>query len=239
MKIFAVLPAFNEAENLKPLLDSLSAVGKRLRPIDLTVIVVDDGSTDGTGNLATLRHPANLGFPQALRTGLKRALELSTDANDCAVVMDADNTHPADTLIPMAEKFRHGFDVVIASRYCAGGSQRGVSPSRIFLSRACGWILDAFFKVENVKDYTSSFRMIRIGTLQALSEATGGEFFKEKSFVCACEFLFNLKSVGARFAEVPLALRYDLRIGKSKMNVARTVGGYFKLMFRLLREKIY
>jgi len=232
--IFAVLPAFNEAENLRPLLASLSHVRERLKPDELTVLVVDDGSTDGTGEMAAIRHPKNLGFPQALRTGLARALELSKDMNDCAVVMDADNTHPAETLIPMLEKFRRGSDVVIASRYCVGGSQRGVSLFRIFLSRACGGLLSVFFRVENVKDYTSSFRMIRMKTLRSLSEATGGEFFKEKSFVCACEFLFNLKTAGARFAEVPLALRYDLRIGKSKMNVARTVAGYFKLMSRLL-----
>ena len=235
MRIFAVLPAYNEAENLKPQLASLASMRERLKPKDeLISIVVDDGSTDGTGELANLRHPRNLGYSHALRTGLRRALELSSDPNDCAVVMDADNTHPIETLLPMKEKIDQGFDVVIASRYAPGGRQTGVPALRRFLSRACGLVFGTLFRVENVRDYTSSYRMIRMGTLNKLSDKTGGMFFKEESFVCAFEFLYNLSSVGAKCAEVPLSLRYDLKIGKSKMTVLSTVAGYFRLMFRLI-----
>ena len=238
MRIFVVLPAYNEAENLKPLLKSLSEVRDLLAAAnELTPLVVDDGSTDGTGVMAEIRHPKNLGFPQALRTGLSHALELSKSPGDCVVVMDADNTHPAETILAMMEEFSKGSDVVIASRYAPGGSQTGGSIFREFLSRVCGWILGTLFKVENVRDYTSSFRMIRMETLKKLSDKTGGTFFKEESFVCACEFLFNLKSAGAKFAEVPLALRYDLKVGESKMDVVRTVAGYFKMMLQLLRNK--
>ncbi len=247
MNLFVVLPAYNETANLKPLLPSLSAVADKIRPAHmLKVIVVDDGSSDETAAVVQanpiaeyIRHDKNKGFPQALRTGLTRAIELSRDSNDAAVVMDADNTHPAETLIPMIEKFSQGYDVVIASRFTDGGSQTGVSAFRTVLSKGCGWILDRFFRVENVKDYTSSFRMIRMKTLKALASKTGGQFYKEESFVCACEFLFNLKSTGAKFSESPLKLRWDLRQGHSKMKVTKTIWGYVRLMRRMRGEKIY
>ena len=254
MDIYAVLPAYNERENLDPLLQNFAGLKDKLKSSDaLHVVVVDDGSEDGSSaivkrfqarlDLDLVQHPKNMGFPAALRTGLSRALELAKakglKEDDAAVVLDADNTQNPELLPQMAEKIREGVDVAIASRYAPGGSQTGVSALRVVLSQICGWILQIFFPVPNVRDYTSSYRMIRLKTLEKLSEETGGQFYEAETFVCACEFLFNLKDAGAKFTEVPLALRYDLRKGASKMNVLKTVIGYFGLMRRLRRKKIY
>src|SRR5512141_1306615 len=114
MNLFAVLPAFNEAENLKTLLQSLVQLKPKLDPkIILRVLVIDDGSSDGTGmtaeafseklNLTVISHASNQGFSKALRNGLNKALALwkagGSSPEDAVVVMDADNTHSPDFIL--------------------------------------------------------------------------------------------------------------------------------------------
>lgn len=246
MQLYVVLPAYNERENLEPLLADLESVQARLDH-PLHVILADDGSQDGSAEIARgfetrldlkiIVHEKNMGFSEALRTGLKSALQWSRERrpgpDDAVLVMDADNSHPADLIFSMTGRLKKGYDVVIASRYAPGGKQVGVPRLRMFLSRACGWIFKSFFSLENVRDYTSSFRMIRLKSLENLAGKTDGRFYSEQGFVCACELLFNLKRVGARFTEVPMILRYDRKKGRSKMNVLKTIADYLGWMLRM------
>ena len=248
MQIFVLLPAYNESENLLPLLEKFIHLKTKTGFEEpLTIVLVDDGSQDSTSetalnfkdrlDLVLIRHEKNLGFPHALRTGLNKILEVQRSRaphpDDSLVVMDADNSHEPVLIANMAKKIMEGQDVVIGSRYVPGASETGVSVVRKFLSRACGWILRRAFHLGEIQDYTSSYRMIRISCLKVLSEKTAGQFFKENSFVCAFEFLFNLYGLKGRFCEVPLQLHYDLKKGPSKMNVGKTILGYFRIIVRL------
>ncbi len=244
MQIFVLLPAYNESENLPPLLEKFADLKNQKTVAEpVTVVLVDDGSQDGTAeaampfknrlDLLLLRHSTNLGFPQALRTGLNKILDLQKNPDDVVVIMDSDNSHDPALIARMVEKIKEGNDVVIGSRYVPGGTEMGVALHRKFLSRVCGWMLRAAFHFGTLRDYTSSYRMIRLSYLRKLAEKTGGRYFQEESFVCAFEFLFNLHALGGTFSEVPLELHYDRKKGASKMNLPKTILGYLKVICKL------
>lgn len=239
MAVFLVLPACNEAPNLPGLFDEVAALNRA--GTDCRVVLVDDGSSDGTAGVAAAsagplkvfveRHPRNLGLGAALRTGLTRALTLAGEGDRIAV-MDADLSHPPALLAAMESKISQGFDAVVASRYAAGGREVGLTLKRKALSRLCNFWLRRVFAVPGVKDYTCGYRLFRSAPLRELQAATSGRFFEEGGFVCTSELLVNLARGGARFAEVPLVLRYDRKRGESKMRVWKTVAGYFRLARR-------
>ncbi len=115
-RVFVVLPAYDEAERLPPLLDELRTVVP-----DAVVIVIDDGSGDGTGATArdhgavVLRHPFNLGYGAALQTGYKYALEQGAQA---LVQMDADGQHRPESLQALLAPVLEGAcDLCVGSRF--------------------------------------------------------------------------------------------------------------------------
>lgn len=239
MSLFIVLPAYNEAEDLPLLLERI--IQSKSAQDHCTLIVIDDGSTDETVSVAesfknrleiiVARHSKNLGLGAAFRTGLTKALSIA-GGDDLIVSMDADNSHSPELIPEMKKKIQEGTDVVIASRYAPGGAEVGVAEHRKFLSAGCSGILKLFFPIENVNDYTCGYRMMRVSILKRCGEQTGQLFFKEEGFVCMSELLLNLKRCAAKFCEVPLQLRYDLKRGASKMKIFRTIFSYLRLIFR-------
>lgn len=249
--IYILLPAYNESGNIGPLLEDLFRLSQDpdfKRAARIRVILVDDGSGDGTSaaaepftgrmDLTIVKHDRNLGFGPALRTGFGKALSLRKSdrdrrEGDVTVVMDADNTQSPDVIPDMLSKIGEGKDVVVASRYAPGGKEEGVARHRQALSATCNLLLKILFPVRDLKDYTCSYRMVRCSFLERLAEKTSGRFFAEDGFVCASELLLNYRRLGGRFAEVPLTLRYDLKKGPSKMNLFKTIVGYFALVAKM------
>lgn len=237
MRVFLVLPAYNEAENLTALLNKLAQIPELSEWTQ--VVLVNDGSTDGTTKIAgTFQsrlkiaveiHRQNLGLGAALRTGFKKALSLAKP-EDAIAVMDADNSHPLELLLEMLKKINEGFDVIIASRYLPASREIGISSQRRLLSVACNKLLSIFFPIQGVKDYTCGYRLIRAALLKKLEERTNGTFFNENGFAATSELLLELAQCGAKISEVPLQLRYDLKKGKSKMRILHTILGYFRLI---------
>src|SRR5215216_8202033 len=125
MRITIVLPTYNEAENLPKLVSALFSL-----PLELSVLVVDDNSPDGTGqiaddlakerpnNLHVLHRTGKLGLRSAYIEGFQKAFELGANA---VVQMDADFSHDPAVLPEMAHRLA-SHDVVIGSRYVEGGS---------------------------------------------------------------------------------------------------------------------
>jgi len=234
--IWIVLPAFNEAAALPRLLGAMERVAGA--PF-WRVVVVDDGSTDGTaavarahaGRLAltVLEHGANRGLAAAVRTGLGRACA-QAPADAVVITMDADDTHDPAQIPRMVEAIRAGADVVIASRYRRGARQAGVPLHRVLLSAAAGWVLRVRFGLPGVRDYSCGFRAYRAGLLQRAHAAYGSRLVESRGFVVMTELLIKLVPLHPRVVEVPLELRYDRKVGPSKMPAAQTIVGYLRLV---------
>jgi dolichol-phosphate mannosyltransferase len=247
-RLLVLLPCYNEERALPPLLERLHRVRAQLQPQwELSVLVVDDGSTDGSARAALagpsglpatlVSHERNLGLGRALGTGIEIALQQLSDA-DVLAVMDADMTHPPELLPQMlaelAAEDRADMGVVIASRYAPGGAEHGLPLRRRILSRLASVVLAKLARVPGVRDYTCGYRVYRIGPLRRVNEQYDGKLVIECGFVCMAELLVKLARQGVGVAEVPLDLHYELKGGLSKMDVAATIRRYAVLGWKLL-----
>ncbi len=229
--VHLVLPAFNEAANIGTVLASLQRAGGEAG-LEFRAIVVDDGSSDGTADVVhrhegsmpaiLIEHPGNLGLGAAIRSGLLKAVDASAD-EDVIVTMDADDTHTPAAIREMIARIDSGADVVVASRYRAGSLVVGLSAYRRFLSLAASLLFRVVFPTAGVRDFTCGYRAYRATVLKEAFRRYRQEFIDEEGFQCMVDILLKLRRMNLVFAEVPLVLRYDLKAGKSKMKVARTI----------------
>ena len=230
-KLWVVLPAFNEASNLGKLIESI-ADNMEDQKSSYEIIVVDDGSEDGTQSVAEsflgqipvtiICHPQNQGLGATMRDGFQYVAQKS-QAQDIVIAMDADNTHSPGLIKSMVNCILEGNDVVIASRYQPGAHIKGVPGFRQLLSLAASFLFRICFPVKGVKDYTCGFRAYRAGLIQKAFNTYGKEFINQDGFECMVDILIKLRKLEAIFREVPLVLRYDLKQGVSKMKVAKTI----------------
>ncbi len=230
MQVVLALPAYNE-ERALPLV--LAAFQREVLSAGwaASIVVVDDGSTDGTCRVAQewssrlplqlARHAANRGLGQTIADAL-RAAAATTAPDDVIVSMDADNTHSPELIPAMVRLIAEGSDVVIASRYRRGSKTVGVSAFRQLMSYGARFLLQVLLPMPGVRDFTCGFRAYRAGLIQQAFERYPGRLITERSFACMLEVLFKLHEMGARMCEVPMVLRYDLKAGASKMRVWRT-----------------
>lgn len=216
MKIVVIIPTYNEAENLPNLVSALFSL-----PLDLGILVVDDNSPDGTGNIADglaqlhlgrLRvHHRNgkFGLRSAYLTGFNLALD---DGAEAVAQMDADFSHDPQKLFEMTSMLEN-CDVVLGSRYVKGGSvdenwplwRKGLSAWGNFYART---ILQL-----PLRDITTGFRLWRRETILGMPleriQASGYIFLVEMAYMAYC--------LEYRFGEVPIHFS-DRRWGKSKMS---------------------
>jgi len=236
--IHIVVLAYNEAVALPGLLEKLNAVlSKQSEPF--RILVVDDGSKDGTGDAArrsaeglpvvVLRHAVNQGVAKAFDTGVRRAAGDAADA-DIIITMEGDGTNDPDCLPAMLDKFRQGFDVVCASRYAPGGAYRGFPLKRYVLSRGANALARLFFRVPGIRDYTLFYKGYRARLLKQALGRFGDRFIEGRGFAANAEILVKTcRNRALRCAEVPMIYRYDLKSGKSKMAIVKNLVEYLKL----------
>ncbi len=238
------LPAYNEGKNIPPLLGKIEARSLQ-EGWHVRVFLVDDGSTDDTAEAAAsfegrlpitiLSNGINLGLGRALRRGILRTLEELGD-EDVLITMDADNTHDPSHCVAMLEALRAGSDVVIASRFREGAREIGLSLFRRLLSRCARFVLSSFFRTQNVRDYTCGFRAYRGGLLKRAQRAYGDAFMTAPGFSVMSEILLKLRPLNPTIAEVPLTLNYDLKRGRSKLAIIKTIMEYFLTLNRVYRQ---
>jgi len=228
--IFIVLPAYNEAENLARLLERVDH-RMHLAGILFRIIVVDDGSSDGTSDIARrfaavmpvtlLSHDINQGLGRTLADGLVQAI-LHAHDDDVVVTMDADATHDAACIPEMARHILGGCDVVIASRYVRSACVTRVPVFRRGLSLAASLLFRILFPISGARDYTSGFRAYRGATLKSALAAHRGRLVEESGFDRQAEILLKLRRLKVSCREVPITLHYEQKQGRSKIKIVRT-----------------
>ncbi len=239
-QVIVVLPAYNEEPNLGSLLEK---IGRTLRQanLDFRVIVVDDGSTDGTAQLlrrladslplTSLRHSPNQGLGQTIADGLRAATE-SAGAGDVVVTMDADGSHTPDLMLSMLAELQRGKDVVIASRFCPGARVYGLSRLRTLTGWAASLLARTLFPTDGLRDYTCGYRAYSLRSLRLAYDKYGNSFVNQRGFQCMLDILLKMRQLRLDFGEVPLVLRYDLKKGSSKMRTAATIRDTLGLLLR-------
>ena len=237
--LVVVLPTFNEDQAIGPLLDSLSRVLKE-HFSEYRVLVVNDGSTDNTAQVVKfyqgmpvklLEHEFNRGLSEAIKTGLLYAVDITKDS-DIIVIMDADNTHSPGLIIRMAMLIEEGNDVVIASRYVAGARVFGLSLSRRLYSYVANLFYRVLFPIRGVRDYTCGYRAYQASILKEAFKHWGNDFINMPGFASTVDILLKLRKLDAIITELALILRYDLKPGKTKMDVCKTIRDTLYLAFR-------
>ncbi len=217
MRATVCLPTYNERDNLEPMLRALEPL---LRDGD-RVLVIDDASPDGTGELAdrlaaelgfvdVLHRPRKDGLGPAYLAGFARAL---ADGAELVLEMDCDFSHdPADVprLVAAVEDGRA--DLALGSRYVPGGALRDWSPLRRALSRGASLYTAAFLRM-GVKDPTGGFKCFRRSVLETIDLGR----IRSKGYAFQIETTFKARRAGFRVAEIPIVFA-DRSQGRSKMS---------------------
>lgn len=229
-----IVPTYNEEENLPRLLIDLEARSE-LFPLGSRVLVVDDGSEDGTVDvvrnyagrleLDVLPLPRNQGPGAAFRAAFLAVLDHCPE-DALLITLEADSTGDLDALPTMVDRARAGADLVLADWVMAD-----VSPHRRLLSAAAGVVVRLLLGLE-AKTVSSFFRVYRASALRAAFAHHGDGLIREAGFACKAELLAKLSALGARVEEVPVGLDTSKRIGKSKMPVLKTILAYWRMIAR-------
>jgi dolichol-phosphate mannosyltransferase len=216
-KLMVVMPTYNEAENLPTMVGELLALDLP----GLEILVVDDNSPDGTGQVAddladrypeqvhVLHRSGKLGLGTAYLTGFRYALD---HGSDLIVQMDADFSHSPRYILRFLEVM-DDYDVVVGSRYVAGGQlDERWGWWRQFLSWWANSVYTRLILGLRIKDATAGFKCWRRETLEGI----GLDRIRSNGYVFQVEMAYLTEKLGYRFLEVPIYFE-DRRIGRSKM----------------------
>jgi dolichol-phosphate mannosyltransferase len=215
LSALVVVPTYNERDNLEPLVGAVLE-----QDADLSVLVVDDNSPDGTGALAdrlkqgwpgridTLHRPGKLGLGTAYIAGFKWAL---ARGYDFVFEMDADFSHDPSTLPRLLDAARAS-DLALGSRYVPGGGTPDWSLSRRIISRGGSLYARTILGVP-VRDLTGGFKCFPRRTLEALDL----DAVRSEGYAFQIELTYRVFQIGGRITEIPIVFA-DRRVGQSKMS---------------------
>lgn len=222
-----IVPTYNERENLPALVGRLRAL-----PGDVHVLVVDDNSPDGTGLMAdaiaacdpgvqVLHRSGKLGLGTAYRAGFHYGL---SHQYQFLCTMDADFSHSPESVPVLLDKAVSGYDLVVGSRYVAGGQVVGSPPMRKFISYAANSLAHRFLGV-TTHDCTAGFRCYRRQVLETVDLdaifSSGYSFLIEMAFLC--------QQAGFRIGEAPITF-VNRTLGASKINRREIVKAFYTLL---------
>ncbi len=234
VKVAVVIPTYNEAENLPAITDQLYG----LDVAELGVIIVDDGSPDGTGEIAdqlvetnpgrfiVVHRTGKLGLGTAYVKGFEVALTTSVES---IVQMDCDLSHPASEVPKMVDALLHS-DLVVGTRY---GDEGGVDPEwslgRVLLSKWSN-VGIRFILGLRVRDVTSGFKAYRRETLQRLSTID----YRLTGFGFQAEVAYHVQRSGLRVTEHPYTFMERIA-GESKMSLGIAAEALWRLTLLRIR----
>jgi dolichol-phosphate mannosyltransferase len=220
------LPTYNERENLEPMLRALGGV---LGPTD-RVLVIDDGSPDGSGEIAeslkteldfvdVLHREQKEGLGRAYIAGFAWALEHGAEL---VLEMDCDFSHnPAD--VPRLIEAAYDADLVLGSRYVAGGGTRNWSPVRRAISIGGSFYARTLLHVP-IRDLTGGFKCYRCEVIEAIEPGT----ISARGYAFQIETTYRALRAGFRVEEIPIAFS-DRVAGGSKMGKRIVLEAFWKV----------
>ncbi|MFH0805213.1 MAG: polyprenol monophosphomannose synthase [Patescibacteria group bacterium] len=234
MRPVIILPTYNERENLAPIVRELLA----LRVPDLRIIVVDDGSPDGTGQIAdqlAREHPAVAVIHRPRKEGLGRAYvagfraALRDPQNGFIFEMDADFSHQPK-YVPELLARAQSADVVLGSRNIPGGGVENWSRTRRLISETANAMVRRLLGIR-VYDLTGGFKCWRRAVLERLDldhvESSGYNF--------QIELTYKAHQLGFRIVETPIVF-VERRAGRSKFSVGIMAESFWKVLLLRLRR---
>ncbi len=218
-RIWLIIPTFNEAANLERIVRATITELDRVVAGEYRILIVDDNSPDGTGTIAdslvaeipaldVLHRPAKAGLGQAYLAGFARAL---AGGAELVIEMDADFSHDPRYL-PALISATGEADVVLGSRYVAGGGVRDWGLVRKLISRGGGLYARLILGVK-VHDLTGGFKCIKREVLEAIDLST----VRAEGYVFQIEVTYRALLAGFTVREVPIVFA-DRTAGKSKMS---------------------
>ena len=221
MKLIAILPTYNEAENLPRMIEALLALALQ---VDLSILVVDDNSPDGTGRIAddlaarmpdkieVIHRAGKLGLGTAYIEGFRRAFEKGAD---CVLQMDTDFSHDPKYVPQIIQEMETcGCDIVIGSRYVKGGSvDETWGIGRKLLSWWANSVYVNLILRTKAKDATGGFRLWRTDVLKSMDLSR----IRSSGYVFQVETIYVAEKLGYQVREVPIYFA-DRRVGQSKMS---------------------
>jgi dolichol-phosphate mannosyltransferase len=217
--VWLILPTYDEAENIAAIVAAADAVLEQAAPGAHRILVVDDGSPDGTGDIAdglaaeheaveVLHRTVREGLGPAYIAGFEHALEHGADF---VMEMDADFSHdPADLARLLAAAGEA--DLVLGSRYVAGGGVTDWGRVRRIVSRGGSWYARAVLGLD-VRDLTGGFKCFRREVLEAIDLPT----VRSRGYAFQVELTHRAVQAGFVVVELPIVFR-DRELGRSKMS---------------------
>ena len=230
-----VLPTYNEAENVEAIVEASLAA---LSPTgDHRILIVDDNSPDGTGRIAdalaersaaveVLHRPGKQGLGRAYIAGFDYAL---AHGAELVMEMDSDFSHDPRDLPRLVHEARHGADLVLGSRYIAGGGVENWGLGRRFVSRGGCLYAQAILGVP-VRDLTGGFKCFRRRVLEAIGIAQ----MHADGYGFQIELTYRALKAGFHVREVPIVF-HERRAGQSKMSARIAVEAVWKVPALKLR----
>lgn len=217
MKTTIVIPTYNEAKNIPVLVEKLFSL-----PVsDLSILVVDDNSPDGTGQIAedlgtqyngrvkVLHRAGKMGLGSAYIQGFQLAMQNGADA---VGQMDADFSHPAEKIVELVQTLE-SCDMALGSRYVPGGKLDERWPLWRKALSGCGNFYARTILGMKLRDVTGGFRLWKSATLKAMPL----DSIRSNGYIFQVEMAYVASKLGFQFKEIPIYFA-DRRWGQSKMS---------------------
>jgi dolichol-phosphate mannosyltransferase len=218
-RVWVVMPTYNEAANIDGIVRAAVAELERVAPDSHTVLIVDDSSPDGTGEMAdalsrelpavqVLHRTEKTGLGHAYLAGFARALDAGAEI---LIEMDADFSHDPRYLGDLLDAARNA-DLVLGSRYVEGGGVENWGLLRKVISRGGGTYARLILGV-GIRDLTGGYKCIRREVLEGIDLPS----IRAEGYVFQIEVTYRALLAGFRVTEVPIVFR-DRTRGASKMS---------------------
>lgn len=233
-KSLVIIPTYNEADNIKSLINKIIFL-----KTDVDILVIDDNSQDGTGNIVEkmksgnnrlhlMKRPGKMGLGSAYMDGFRYGLE---NGFDYIITMDADFSHPPEKISELISKMS-SFDICVGSRYVKGSVIKNWGILRKSISRSANLLAQILLN-SKVHDNTTGFRCYKSSVVKDILNSK----IKSNGYSFLVEIAFLLQKKKYKIEEIPLHF-IDRRFGNSKISKKEIIQSA-KTLFRLWFVRIF